>query len=85
MVAREVRRTPRTEGVQSSRTAGITETMKVDLNFEGEPPPELLAGVVCRIDHVIGESGAVVGYKVINAATGEQVAFLRPDQVRVER
>ena len=57
----------------------------IELVFEGDPPPELRQGGVFRFDPVIGESGKVAAYRVIDADSGATVATIPATAVRVAK
>jgi hypothetical protein len=52
-------------------------TMKtIDMSVEGDPDPAIRAGDVIRLVPIMGESGSVAAYEVINDLTGETVMIV---------
>jgi hypothetical protein len=58
--------------------------MKLELVFDDAPPPELKAGGVFRFDPVIGESGKVAAYRVLDE-NGAIIATIPATAVRVAK
>ena len=59
--------------------------MKLELVFDDDPPPGLKQGRPFRLDPVIGESGKVAAYRVIDAESGATVATIPASAVRAVR
>jgi hypothetical protein len=57
--------------------------MKIELVFDDAPPPGLRQGRPFRLDPVIGESGKVAAFRVIDADSGATVATIPASAVRV--
>ena len=56
----------------------------IELVFEGDPPPGLKAGGAFRFDPVIGESGKVAAYRVLDE-NGAIIATIPATAVRVAK
>jgi hypothetical protein len=59
--------------------------MKLELRLEDAPPDALREGTVLALDPIIGESGNVVGYRVLDATTDREIMRVPAEQVVVER
>ena len=57
--------------------------MRIELVFEDAPPPGMRQGGVFRFDPVIGESGKVAAYRVLDE-NGATVAVIPASAVRVK-
>ena len=57
----------------------------IELTLEGDPHPAMRKGRVFRLVPIIGESGKVAAYRVIDDRDGRQVAVVPATSVKVQR
>jgi hypothetical protein len=58
--------------------------MKIDIAFEDGHEPTIPVGAVIRLDPVVGESGYIAAFKMVDARSDRTIATIPASQVTID-